>query len=306
MSRPLAPFGRRAAAVTAREEHGAYVVIRGHDAGGPAPAAGQFYMLASAERWGGGEGERPFLPRAFSVLRARDQELQFLIEDVGPGTKRLGELRPGDELLIVGPLGNGFAMPRENRQALLVGGGVGIAPLAILQDELVSEAITLLGFRDERHAQGAPLLTNPVVATDDGSVGHHGLVTELLEDALDEQEHMEVYACGPPAMLEAVRAMCVERDVPAQLALESGMACGFGACFGCVVPTREGYVRLCLDGPIVDAAKLAGASSVGSSAGAVELAGASSIGSSAGAVELAGASSIGSSAGAELPEAVDR
>jgi NAD(P)H-flavin reductase len=107
-------------------------------------------------------------------------------------------------------------------------------------------------------------------------VGHHGLVTELLEDALDEQEHMEVYACGPPAMLEAVRAMCVERDVPAQLALESGMACGFGACFGCVVPTTDGYVRLCLDGPILDAAK------------------------------LAGASSIGSSAGAELPEAVDR
>lgn len=258
MSRPLAPFGRRAATVTAREEHGAYVVIRCHDAGGPTPAAGQFYMLAGAERWGGGEGERPFLPRAFSVLRARDHALHFLIEAVGPGTRRLCELEAGQDLLIVGPLGNGFAMPRENRQALLVGGGVGIAPLAILQDECGREATTLLGFRDERHAHGAALLTNPVVATDDGSVGHHGLVTELLEEELDARgEQLEVYACGPPAMLEAVREMCVEREVPAQLALESGMACGFGACFGCVVPTVDGYVRLCLDGPVLDAHNLA-------------------------------------------------
>ena len=101
---------------------------------------------------------------------------------------------------------------------------------------------------------GAALLHDPTVATDDGSVGHHGLVTDLLEDELDERgEELEVYACGPPAMLEAVRAMCVERGVPAQLALESGMACGFGACFGCVVPTVDGYVRLCLEGPVIEA-----------------------------------------------------
>jgi dihydroorotate dehydrogenase electron transfer subunit len=254
MSGTPAPFGRRAATVTAREEHGAYVVIRCHDAGGPAPRAGQFYMLASAERWGGGEGERPFLPRAFSVLRVHKRELQFLIEDVGPGTKRLCELKPDEDLLIVGPLGNGFAAPRGGRAPVLVGGGVGIAPLAIWQDELATHAPALLGFRDASHAAGAALLTNAVIATDDGSVGHHGLVTELLAEELDARaEGFEVYACGPPAMLEAVRLACVERDVPAQLALESGMACGFGACFGCVVPTRDGYIRLCLDGPVLDA-----------------------------------------------------
>jgi dihydroorotate dehydrogenase electron transfer subunit len=254
MSGTPAPFGRRAATVTAREEHGAYVVIRCHDAGGPAPRAGQFYMLASAERWGGGEGERPFLPRAFSVLRVHERELQFLIEDVGPGTKRLCELKPDEDLLIVGPLGNGFAAPRGGRAPVLVGGGVGIAPLAIWQDELATHAPALLGFRDASHAAGAALLTNAVIATDDGSVGHHGLVTELLAEELDARaEGFEVYACGPPAMLEAVRLACVERDVPAQLALESGMACGFGACFGCVVPTRDGYIRLCLDGPVLDA-----------------------------------------------------
>ncbi len=247
-----APFGCRAATITARESHGAYVVIRCQDPTGPRPRPGQFYMLRAAERWGGGEGERPFLPRAFSVLRIRERELQFLIEDVGPGTKRLCELAPGEELLLVGPLGNGFAPPREGRTPLLVGGGVGIAPLAIWQDELGAVTPVLLGFRDAPHARGAALLANPVVATDDGSVGHHGLVTELLDEELDARgEELEVYACGPPAMLEAVRIACGERDVPAQLALESGMACGFGACFGCVVPTVDGWVRLCLDGPVL-------------------------------------------------------
>ncbi len=94
------------------------------------------------------------------------------------------------------------------------------------------------------------------MATDDGSVGRHALVTELLREQLDDDASATVYACGPPVMLEAVRALCDERRVPAQLALESGMACGFGACFGCVVPTREGYIRVCVDGPVVEGARL--------------------------------------------------
>jgi dihydroorotate dehydrogenase electron transfer subunit len=257
VTRPTAPFGRRAATVTARNEHGAYVVIRCRDTSGPRPKPGQFYMLTAAGRWGGGEAERPFLPRAFSVLRARGHELQFLVEDVGPGTKRLTELDAGEDLHLVGPLGNGFAPPRDGCTPLLVGGGVGIAPLAIWQDELGSHTPTLLGFRDAAHAAGAALLSDAAVATDDGSFGHHGLVTELLEHELDARgDDVEVYACGPPAMLEAVRELCGRHQVPAQLALECGMACGFGACFGCVVPTVDGYVRLCVDGPVLDAAKL--------------------------------------------------
>jgi NAD(P)H-flavin reductase len=254
--RVVAPFGRRAARVTAREEHGAYVVVRCADPGGPEPQAGQFYMLSAARRWGGGAGERPFLPRAFSVLRARRGELHFLVEDVGPGTNRLCELGPGDDLLIVGPLGRGFKQPRDGRAPLLVGGGVGIAPLAIWQDQLTTPTRPLLGFRDAAHLPGAALLSDARLATDDGSAGYHGLVTDLLEDELDRRDHAEVYACGPPPMLEAVRQICAERDIPAQLALESGMACGFGACFGCVVPTADGYIRLCLDGPVLEAARL--------------------------------------------------
>jgi dihydroorotate dehydrogenase electron transfer subunit len=257
--RTLAPLGRRLAEVTAHRRVGAYDVISCDDPDGPAPDPGQFYMLAAAERWGGGDDERPFLPRAFSVLRRHeDGTLDFVLEDVGPGTNRLCALRPGDGLWILGPLGRGFTRPREGRRPVLAGGGVGIAPLAIWSDELgpTHPATVLLGFRDAPHAEGAELIEGARVATDDGSVGHRGLVTELLAAELAEDRLAEVYACGPPPMLEAVRALCGEMDVPAQLALESGMACGYGACFGCVVPTREGYVRLCVDGPVLDAADL--------------------------------------------------
>jgi NAD(P)H-flavin reductase len=255
VSRTLAPLGRRLVRVTEHERVGAYTVIGCADPDGPAPDAGQFYMLAAAEGWGGGEDERPFLPRAFSVMRSVGEQREFVLEEVGPGTRRLGELRPGDGLWLLGPLGRGFERPRDERTPVLVGGGVGIAPLAIWRDVLGAGAedppLVLLGFRDAEHAIGAGLIPGAHVATDDGSVGHHGLVTELLAAELGGV--IEVYACGPPPMLEAVRAMCAERGVPAQLALESGMACGFGACFGCVVPTRDGYVRLCVDGPVLEA-----------------------------------------------------
>jgi NAD(P)H-flavin reductase len=255
--RVLAPFGRRTADVIERARFGPYVVVSCRDEAGPPPAAGQFYMLAADARWGGGAGERPYLPRAFSALAARETtagtELRFLFEDVGPGTERLCELAPGDGLRLVGPLGHGFRAPREGRRAVLVGGGVGIAPLAIWRDRLGPDTATLLGFRDRAHAAGAELLPGARLATDDGSAGHHGRVTELLEDELGRDSDVEVYACGPPPMLEAVRALCHAHAVPGQLALESGMACGFGACFGCVVPTRDGYVRLCLEGPVLEA-----------------------------------------------------
>ena len=259
--RTLAPFGRRTLTIAERRVVGAYVVLAAEDPEGPAPRAGQFYMLAAAQRWGGGAEERPFLPRAFSVLRARDDRLEFMLEAVGPGTERLCELEPGDGLHVTGPLGIGFTEPPDDRRALLCGGGVGTAPLGIWQDELLARgepAPALLGFRDADHAPGATLLHNARVATDDGSHGHHGLVTDLLADELETGAPAVVYACGPPPMLEAVRALCAARAVPCQLALESGMACGFGACFGCVVALREGgYLRLCVDGPVVDGARLA-------------------------------------------------
>jgi dihydroorotate dehydrogenase electron transfer subunit len=272
---PLAPFGRRLLTVTANERLGAYRVLRVADPGGPGgglvPIPGQFAMLAAAERWGAGEDERPYLPRAFSYARFGGGEAHFLLEDVGPGTHRLCELGEGDGLWLLGPLGRGFGAPEDGRRAVLVGGGVGIAPLVIWRDALdaAGEATTvLLGFRDRAHAEGAALFDDPAfdgarqagplaLATDDGSVGREGTAGDLLGWELDRDANVSVYACGPPAMLEAVRAMCAERTVPAQLALEAGMACGFGACYGCVVPAREGFLRVCVDGPVVEADLLA-------------------------------------------------
>jgi NAD(P)H-flavin reductase len=252
-----APFGRRLLRVTAVERLGAYRVLRVADPDGPEVQPGQFAMIAAAERWGGGEDERPYLPRAFSYARRREGESHFLLEDVGPGTRRLSELRVGEGLWTLGPLGRGFAAPPPGRRAILVGGGVGIAPLAILQDRLPGEVRVLLGFRDAARAEGAALLEGAQLASDDGAVGHHGLVTDLLGAELEREPMAMVYACGPAGMLEGVRAMCAARQVPAQLALEAGMACGFGACFGCVVPrSGGGYLRVCVDGPVIDAAEL--------------------------------------------------
>jgi dihydroorotate dehydrogenase electron transfer subunit len=245
--------------VSCAERLGAYTLLRAVDPDGPPdPRPGQFYMLSATERWGGGEDERPYLPRAFSFARIRNGELAFLVDAIGPGTERLAELREGDGLALVGPLGVGWRPPADGTRPLLVGGGIGTAPLLCLQDELGPDAPVLLGFRSAEHAAAAGLFTgDPVVATDDGSLGRQALVTDLLREALDDDSAVTVFACGPPPMLDAVRRACADAGVPAQLALEAGMACGFGACFGCVVATADGYLRLCVDGPVLDAELLA-------------------------------------------------
>ncbi|WP_205698168.1 hypothetical protein [Conexibacter sp. SYSU D00693] len=255
-----APFGRRRGVVTTARKVGAYVVLELTDRDGPAPVPGQFYMLAAATGWGAGDDERPYLPRAFSCMGAANGRLWFMLEDVGPGTHRLTKLLKGEGVWLTGPLGHGFRAPDEGRRPVLCGGGVGVPPLVMWTNALHAAGQSpalLLGFRGRRHAEVATTLPTAQVATDDGSMGHHGLVTDLLVAELDRDPHAVVYACGPPGMLEAIRGLCVERAVPAQLALEAGMACGFGACFGCVVPLAEGgYARVCVDGPVMDAAAL--------------------------------------------------
>lgn len=257
-SPPAPPFGRRLCEVTGRLQLGAYVLLEVLDREGPRPEPGQFYMLAAREGWGGGDDARPYLPRALSVARASGEgeagrQLEFLLEAVGPGTARLSELRATEELWLAGPLGVGFGDPLGRERALLVGGGIGVAPLAGLQRSLIDAGIdqrALLGFRDAERVRGSELFQRPEVATDDGSIGFRGSAVDLLERELDRDGAARVYACGPAAMLEAVRALCGRRETPCQLALEAGMACGFGACFGCVVATRHGYARVCLDGPV--------------------------------------------------------
>jgi NAD(P)H-flavin reductase len=257
--RVLAPFGRRRCRVTSNDSAGAYRLIAAEDPDGPVPLPGQFYMLAAADGWGEGTTQRPYLGRAFSVCRVRGGRRDFLLDDIGPGTRRLARLEPGEDLWLAGPLGVGFSAPETVMPgaagAVLVGGGVGIAPLVVWREVLAdagTPAQTLLGFRSREHSGAADLIGNPVaIATDDGSAGHRGLVTDLLVRELDVSPARVVYACGPPRMLDAVRKLCAERSVPVELAMEEAMACGFGACYACVVKTRDGYRRLCVDGPVI-------------------------------------------------------
>jgi dihydroorotate dehydrogenase (NAD+) catalytic subunit len=263
----VAPWGRRLCPVEENCASGGYRVFSLCDAEGPEPLPGQFYMLATERHWEQ-RGQRPFLPRAFSVADTTPADgghrLDFLIEGIGPGTDRLCQLEPGERVWVNGPLGNAFSDPRDLSPdaagAILVGGGIGIAPLALLRRRFSAQNIptrVLLGFRDEQHSGGLEDLfacCEVALASDDGHVGHHGYVTDLLTAMLegDDASSAAVYACGPPPMLDAVAALCIDRDVACELAMESPMACGYGACFGCAVPKPGGgYIRLCVDGPVI-------------------------------------------------------
>jgi dihydroorotate dehydrogenase subfamily 1 len=264
--RVVAPFGRRRCEVSRNLVSGGYRIFSALDPDGPEPSAGQFYMLAADSGWGGAQG-RPYLARAFSVAdgeRTNDGvRLDFLVQAVGPGTSRLAALEAGEGLWIHGPLGRPFSAPDEVSEgaagAILVGGGIGVAPLAIWRRQLLAAGIparVLLGFRDRANSGGLELFDCSEVrlASEDGHAGHRGYVTDLLAVLLegDDARRAPVYACGPPAMLEAVRRMCADRGVACELAMEAPMACGFGACFGCAIPLSSGdYMRLCVDGPVV-------------------------------------------------------
>ena len=264
--RVVAPFGRRLCEVTRNLSSGGYRIFSALDPAGPAPAAGQFYMLAADAGWGGEEG-RPYLARAFSVADAERESggvrLDFLVQAVGPGTARLAQLEPGEGLWIHGPLGRPFSAPSALAEgapgAILVGGGIGVAPLAIWRRQLLATGVPariLLGFRDRPNSGGLELFDCSEIrlASEDGHSGHRGYVTDLLAVLLegDDAGSAAVYACGPPAMLETVRTLCADRGVACELAMEAPMACGFGACFGCAIPLSSGgYMRLCVDGPVV-------------------------------------------------------
>jgi dihydroorotate dehydrogenase (NAD+) catalytic subunit len=276
-----APFGRRLCKVIESRDSGGYRIFSLLDTEGPEPQPGQFYMLATEAHWEQ-RSQRPFLPRALSVAGAspaltsslvadsatKDEvsgvRLDFLIEGIGPGTDRLCELEPGENVWVNGPLGNSFSPPRELSPgaagAILVGGGIGIAPLALLRRIFAAKNIptrVLLGFRDKAHSGGLDELFSCCevrLASDDGHIGHHGYVTDLLAAMLegDDAVSAAVYACGPAQMLDAVGALCSNAAVAVELAMESPMGCGYGACFGCAVPKDGGgYARLCVDGPVV-------------------------------------------------------
>jgi dihydroorotate dehydrogenase electron transfer subunit len=213
--------------VVAAESVGPYTLLRVERGGLDPGIPGQFFMLEAPGR---------VLPRPMSVCLAEPGELAFLIDPIGPGTHALCALEPGDHLHVLGPLGNGFDLDVE--RPLLVGGGIGIAPLPYLSQRLGTPP-ALLGFRSDLHAEAAALLPGAEVCIEPT------YVTALLpEDAHD------VLACGPEPMLAALRALVPD----AQLAWEASMACGYGACYGCAVELDGELKRLCVEGPVLRAA----------------------------------------------------
>jgi NAD(P)H-flavin reductase len=217
---------RQRLSVRGVEQVGLYTLLR-VDRGSLEPGIpGQFFMLSPPGR---------VLPRPMSLCLPPPGELAFLIDPIGPGTRALCELEPGDEVDVFGPLGNGFDLDVE--RPLLVGGGIGIAPLPYLSDVLGGPP-AVLGFRTAEHAEAAELLPRAEVVVDPV------LVTSCC------LEGHEVLACGPESMLHAVRELVPD----AQLAWEAPMACGYGACYGCAVEIDGECKRLCIEGPVLCAA----------------------------------------------------
>jgi dihydroorotate dehydrogenase electron transfer subunit len=229
----------RSVAVHRVEAVGAYALLRLRADGGPVGGPGQFFMLQADPEPAGA-----YLPRPLSAAWADEREIAFLIDVRGPGTRALLEAR---RVTLRGPLGRGFAIAPG--PALLVGGGIGAAVLPWLRRELGAAAETVLGFRGEAQAVCAPLV-DPGAAV----VLEPTLVTEPLARRLPFAG--TVYACGPDPMLHAVAALCAEHGVACQLAMEAPMACGFGACYGCAVRIDGEWKRLCVEGPVVEAARV--------------------------------------------------
>jgi dihydroorotate dehydrogenase electron transfer subunit len=215
---------RRVAGV---EAVGPYTLLSVERGGLDAGVPGQFFMLEAPGR---------VLPRPMSLCIAGATELAFLIDPIGPGTRSLCGLELGEKLHVLGPLGNGFDL--DVTRPLLVGGGIGVAPLPFLSETLGSPP-AILGFRTPWHAEAAALVANAEVCIEPT------YVTELLPDEADD-----VLACGPEPMLVAIRALVAE----AQLAWEAPMACGYGACYGCAVELDGELTRLCVEGPVLRAA----------------------------------------------------
>jgi dihydroorotate dehydrogenase electron transfer subunit len=212
--------------VAGSESVGPYTLVRLERGGLEPGVPGQFFMLEAPGR---------LLPRPLSLCLAPPGELAFLLDPVGPGTEALCALDAGDRIHVLGPLGNGYRLDVE--RPLLVGGGIGLAPLPYLAEALRFPP-AVLGFRTARHAEAAALLPGAEVVVDPV------LVTDCNLEGFD------VLACGPEPMLHAIAATCPG----AQLAWEARMACGYGACYGCAVEIDGELKRLCVEGPVLDAA----------------------------------------------------
>lgn len=202
------------------------------------------------------DGCEPLLRRPLSIHRVEGNNVEILYAVVGEATRILSQRKPGEYLSVIGPLGNGFDFKAE-KAGVLVAGGMGVAPLVFLAERIAaSKPLVLIGAKTKNdilcEKEFKDLGCAVKIATDDGSKGFKGYVSELLGVTLSVIGHRPsaIYACGPKPMLKEVSLVSREHDIPAQISLEEHMACGIGACLGCVVNTKKGFKRVCKEGPV--------------------------------------------------------
>jgi dihydroorotate dehydrogenase electron transfer subunit len=222
---------------------------------GRSAVPGQFLHLRTGESWD------PLLRRPMSIFRIRPEGVSIMVRGVGRGSDLIAARQPGQWLDALGPLGRGFNLDKRHRRLLMVGGGYGVAPLIGLAEIALlrgAEITLLVGAASADYVFPAAFVPPAIeyqAATVDGSLGHAGLVTELVPASLDWAD--AVFGCGPTGMLESLARACQARpSVPAQLAMEQHMGCAMGVCLGCVTPTVHGYKRVCRDGPVFLAEEL--------------------------------------------------
>ena len=210
---------------------------------------GQFVHLRVGDTWD------PLLRRPMSIFKIQPSGVSLMVREVGRGSDLIAHRQPGEVLDCLGPLGRGFSLARQPGRLLMVGGGYGVAPLIALAEAALprgAEVALLVGAASAEYVFPAPLLPPAIeyhAATIDGSLGHQGVVTELIPRFLDRAD--AVYACGPDGMLRSVARECQARpSLPVELAMEQHMGCAMGVCLGCVTPTVHGYKRVCRDGPV--------------------------------------------------------
>ena len=200
-------------------------------------------------------GDTVVLPRPFSIHQATDNTISLFFAVVGKGTNWLSQRKAGDEVDILGPSGNGFSIQPGAKNLLLIAGGMGLAPLYFLAQQVITEkrSVTLLLGAAISPLYPRNLLPSEikfVPATDDGSVGYHGMVIDLVPDFTDWAD--QIFACGPMPMYKAMAKMAELKGKSVQVSLETVMGCGRGICYGCTIKTRRGLKEVCSDGPVFD------------------------------------------------------
>lgn len=218
--------------------------------------AGQFVHV--------GCGEGNLLRRPISICEVSGEDIRIIFAVKGKGTAYLSTLKKGDELDVLGPLGRGFDVSETSGKALFVGGGIGIFPLLEAAKPFGDRAEIILGFRSKEQAvlleEFAALSAKVHVATDDGSMGTKGFVTDVAKEVLASKHFDIIYSCGPMPMLKGVAALGEQFGVRTQVSMEERMGCGVGACLVCNCKVKkngeEGYARVCKDGPVFDATEV--------------------------------------------------